>query len=118
MRFSLGRDDFGRLECRIGDAQEEHSVYAAEAEAALADLAAALGDLEISERRRGAFGSFPAGQYRWVFRRQGEMVRLAAMFLPQCRRRLPARLLEGEHPAAEALERCRAEIRRFRQRQL
>ncbi len=116
MRFSLGRDDFGRLECRIGDAQEEHSVYAAEAEAALADLAAALGDLEISGAGE-CIWLISSGQYRWVFRRQGEMVRLAAMFLHSVAVGYQ-RVCWGEHPAAEALERCRAEIRRFRQQQL
>jgi hypothetical protein len=116
MRFSLGRDDFGRLECRIGDAQEEHSVYAAEAEAALADLAAALGDLEISGAGE-CIWLISSGEYRWVFRRQGEMVRLAVMFLHSVAVGYQ-HVYWGEHPADEVLERCRAEIRRFRQQQL
>lgn len=116
MRFSLGMDDFGRLECRIGDDQEEHSVCAAEAEAALSDLAAALDDLETSGAGECVW-LISSGEYRWVFRRQGEMVRLAVMFLHSVAVGYQ-HVYWGEHPAAEVLERCRAEIRRFRQQQL
>jgi hypothetical protein len=48
MHFRLGTDEFGRLECRIGGDGEEHSVQAADAEAALADLSAALDELEAT----------------------------------------------------------------------
>lgn len=116
MRFSLGTDDFGRLECRLGDAQEEHAVYAADAEAALSDLAAALDDLETSGAGECVW-LISSGEYRWVFRRQGGKVRLAVMFLRSVAVGYQ-HVYWGEHPAAVVLGRCRAEIRRFREQQL
>lgn len=111
MRFSLGTDDFGGLECRVGDDQEERSVHAADPGAALAGLAAALDDLESS-----GFGEcvwpVSTGEYRWVFRRLGDSVRLAVMFMRSVAIGYQ-HVYWGEHPAAEVFEGCRAEIRRF-----
>ncbi len=111
MRFSLALDDFGRLECRLGDEQEMHSAYAADPDAALGGLSAALDDLEI----RGAgecVWLISSGEYRWVFRRQGASVRLAVMFLHSVAVGYQ-HVYWGEHPAEEAVGAIRAEIRRF-----
>jgi len=116
MRFSLGKDDFGRLECRIGDEQEEHSVYAAEPEAALNDLWAALDDLETSGAGECVW-LVSSGEYRWVFRREGERARLAVMYLHSVAVGYQ-HVYWGEHPLGEVLSQCRAEIRRFREQRL
>ena len=80
MRFSLEIDEFSRLACSFSDGEEEHTVYGADPPAALADLASALDDA-----RRDGFGEcfwpLSAGEYRWVFRRDGETLRLAVLFV-------------------------------------
>lgn len=111
MRFSLGTDDFGRVECRFGDDQEQHSVYAADPGAALADLAAALDDLESSGFSECVW-PVSSGEYRWVFRRLGDSVRLAVMFMHSVAIGYQ-HVYWGEHPASEVLEGCRGEMRRF-----
>lgn len=114
MRFSLGLDDFGRLECVVGDAQEEHTVWAAEPGAALADLAAALDDVDITGTGECVW-LLSGGEYRWVFRREKERVRLAVMFLHSVAVGYQ-HVYWGEHPLKETLSQCRAEIRHFRQK--
>ncbi|MCS7041273.1 MAG: hypothetical protein NZR01_00600 [Bryobacteraceae bacterium] len=111
MRFSLGTDEFGRLECRIGDDQELHSVYAADPDAALADLSAALDSLEASGAGECVW-LLSSGEYRWVFRRQAGNVRLAVMFLHSVAIGYH-HVYWGEHPSGQVLELCRAEIRRY-----
>ncbi len=113
MRFSLGRDDFGRLECVLGDEQEQHSVFGADPESALADLSAALDDLETSGAGECVW-LVSSGEYRWVFRREGERVRLAVMFLHSVAVGYQ-HVYWGEHPLREVLDGCRAEIRRARE---
>ncbi len=111
MRFALSLDDFRRLECQLGDEQEVHSVYAADPDAALDDLSAALDDLES----RGAgecLWLISSGEYRWVFRRLGDSLRLAVMFLHSVAVGYQ-HVYWGEHPAQEAIGAIRAEIRRF-----
>ncbi len=80
MRFSLGFDEFGRLACELQDDQEKRSIYGADAGQALADLSAALDDLD-----RDGYGEclwpISAGEYRWVFRREGENLRLAVLWV-------------------------------------
>jgi hypothetical protein len=110
MRFSLGKDDFGRLECVLGDEQEQHSVFAAAPEAALADLVAALDELESSGSAECVW-LVSSGEYRWVFRREGERVRLAVMFLRSVAVGYQ-HVYWGEHRLREVLDSCRAEIRR------
>jgi len=111
MRFSLGLDDFGRLECRIGDDQEEHALWAAEPEAALETLSAALDDLEISGAGECVW-LLSGGEYRWVFRRESGRVRLAVMFLHSVAVGYQ-HVYWGEHPLEETLEQFRGGIRRF-----
>lgn len=113
MRFSLRMDDFGRLECVLGDGQEEHSVYGADPEAALADLSAALDDLEISGMGECVW-LISSGEYRWVFRREGERVRLAVMFMHSVAIGYQ-HVYWGEHPLREVLETIRNEIRAARE---
>lgn len=112
MRFCLRKDDYGRLECVLGDEQEEHSVFGADPEAALADLAAALDDLELSGAGECVW-LISSGEYRWAFRREGERVRLAVMFLHSVAVGYQ-HVYWGEHPLKESLDELRAEIRRAR----
>lgn len=80
MRFSLGIDDFGRLACLFGDGEEEHTVYGADPQAALSDLAAALDDARLNGFGE-CFWPISAGEYRWVFRRDNQRLRLAVMYV-------------------------------------
>lgn len=113
MRFSLRKDDFGRLECVLGDEQEQHSVFGADPETALADLSAALDDLETSGSGECVW-LISSGEYRWVLRRVDDRVRLAVMFLHSVAVGYQ-HVYWGEHPLEEVLDRCRAEIRRMQQ---
>ncbi|MFZ5925914.1 MAG: hypothetical protein ACOYX1_00580 [Acidobacteriota bacterium] len=113
MRFSLRKDDFGRLECVLGDGQEQHSVFGADPETALDDLSAALDDLETSGSGECVW-LVSSGEYRWVLRRVDDRVRLAVMFLHSVAVGYQ-HVYWGEHPLVEVLDQCRAEIRRARE---
>jgi len=113
MRFSLRMDDFGRLECVLGDGQEQHSVFGADPETALADLAAALDDLEAAGAGECVW-LVSSGEYRWVFRREGERVRLAVMFMHSVAIGYQ-HVYWGEHPLRQTVETMRARIRGFRE---
>ncbi|GIU73233.1 MAG: hypothetical protein KatS3mg004_0320 [Bryobacteraceae bacterium] len=115
MHFRLGTDEFGRLECRIGGDGDEHSVQAADAGAALADLSAALDELEASGAA-GCVWLISSGEYRWAFRRHEENVRVAVMFMHSVAIGYQ-HVYWGEHPLHELLEIFRAEIRRYRGQQ-
>jgi len=80
MRFSLDTDEFGRLACRLEDEQEQRAVFGAEPQVALADLSAALDALE-RDGYGECFWPVSAGEYRWVFRREGEKLRLAVLWV-------------------------------------
>ncbi len=113
MRFCLRKDDFGRLECVLGDRQEQHSVFSADPESALADLSAALDDLETSGSGECVW-LISSGEYRWVARRVENRVRLAVMFLRSVAVGYQ-HVYWGEHPLQELLDQWRAEIRRARE---
>lgn len=110
MRFSLRKDDFGRLECVLGDEQEQHSVFGADPDTALSDLAAALDDLETSGSGECVW-LISSGEYRWVFRREGDRVRLAVIFLHSVAVGYQ-HVYWGEHALRGVLDDLRAEIRR------
>lgn len=80
MRFSLGIDDFGRLACTFSDGEEEHTVFCADPPAALAYLNAALDDARDTGFGE-CFWPISAGEYRWVFRRDKDRLRLAVMYV-------------------------------------
>lgn len=113
MRFSLRMDDFGRLECLLGDEQEQQVVFSADPQAALADLAAALDDLE-SNGAGECVWLVSSGEYRWAFRREGERVRLAVMFMHSVAVGYQ-HVYWGEHPVRQTLETMRGAIRRMRE---
>lgn len=113
MRFSLRKDDFGRLECVLGDDQEQHSVFGADPETALNDLSAALDDLETSGAGECVW-LISSGEYRWVLRRVDDRVRLAVMFLHSVAVGYQ-HVYWGEHALQEVLDGFRAEIRRMRE---
>jgi hypothetical protein len=72
-------DQFGRVTCELADGQTNAVVTASdrpEAVAALADALDALAANGIGE----CFWHEAAGEYRWVFRRNGESVRIAVMW--------------------------------------
>jgi hypothetical protein len=80
MRFSLALDDFRRLACTFADDQEEHTVFAADPPAAIASLLAALDDARTTGHGE-CFWLISAGEYRWVFRREGPSLRLAVLYV-------------------------------------
>ena len=79
VQLSMSSDEFGRLICSIGDGKSNAVVTAADLEEAASGLSAGLAALED-----GGAGEcrWPegVGEYRWVFRRVDDQVRLAVLW--------------------------------------
>ena len=79
MQVSLQTDEFGRLTCDISDAGSDAVVTASNMPSARNDLAVA-----VNSAIHGMFGECfweeACGEYRWVFRREQENVRVAIMW--------------------------------------
>ncbi len=79
MQLSFETDEYGRLTCGLSDGENQASVTAASLADAGADLVAAL-------RQTAADGCSECywieggGEYRWVFRREGEKVRVVVLW--------------------------------------
>ena len=78
MRLSIEMDEFGRLVCTITDWRSEAAIRTADPAAARADLLSALEGVE-SDGYSECFWREPNGEYRWVFRREGDRVRIAVL---------------------------------------
>ncbi|MBI5282855.1 MAG: hypothetical protein HY858_14315 [Candidatus Solibacter usitatus] len=79
MHISLTLDEHQNLVSRLADDQTTTTASAADAPEALRGLSEALDDLE--ENGFGeCFWSQSSGDYRWVFRRSEERVRLAVLW--------------------------------------
>jgi hypothetical protein len=72
-------DQFGRVTCNLADAETNAVVTASDRPQALAGLASAL-DALLANGIGECFWHEAAGEYRWVFRRTGEKVRVAVMW--------------------------------------
>jgi hypothetical protein len=79
MDFFFERDPSGRLICELVDDVSSATVTAANMPGAADGLRAAVGDAEA-----GGLGEClwlePAGEYRWMFRRDGERLTVAVMW--------------------------------------
>jgi hypothetical protein len=79
VEFSFSTDQFGRLTCDVSNGPESAVVTASDRSRAIADLSASIDALEqngIGE----CYWLEAAGEYRWVFRRIGQRVRLAILW--------------------------------------
>jgi hypothetical protein len=79
VEFSFSTDQFGRLTCDVSNGPETAVVTASDRLRAITDLSTAIDALE----RNGigeCYWPEAAGEYRWVFRRIGERVRLAILW--------------------------------------
>lgn len=78
-QFALEIDEFGRLVCRLSDAGTSTTACSAEVAAGLVGLTEAVDALE-QEGFGECFWFISAGEYRWVFRRHEDQVRIAVMW--------------------------------------
>lgn len=79
IRLHLDLDDFGRLACSLDDGEAITTACSAEVADGLASLADALADFD--ENGSGeCYWFVSAGEYRWVFKRLGERVRVAVLW--------------------------------------
>lgn len=79
MQLTITRDRFGRLECGIDDAGNHVVVTAADAVNASLELLAAVQDAEDAEYG-DCLWQEPAGDFKWMLRRNGETVTVAVMW--------------------------------------
>ncbi len=79
MNLSLETDHFGRLICSISHGGGEAVVTASNPSAAAADLAAAIEDA-VTAGCGECYWQEAGGEYRWMFRRDGDQVRLAVLW--------------------------------------
>lgn len=79
MQFTAERDAFGRMLCTVASGRNRATVTCANAEAASDALMAALDDT----RREGCGECVwpeAVGEYRWMFRRNDDIVTLVALW--------------------------------------
>lgn len=79
MRLAIQTDDFGRMICSVSHGDETAVVTAADFAKASSDLWDALDQLETSGLAE-CYCLESTGEYRWVFRRIGENIRVAVMW--------------------------------------
>jgi hypothetical protein len=72
--------DSGRLVCRLTDADGEHYLGASSREDAAQELGDALDDLEKNGTGE-CYWCDDASEYRWVFKRDGDLVKVAVLRL-------------------------------------
>jgi hypothetical protein len=79
MDLSMRRDVSGGLLCTLNDGEAEVMVTASAAFEAAHDLAAAL-DESTTEPFAECLWLVPGGEYRWMFRRQGERLTVVVLW--------------------------------------
>ena len=79
MQFVLETDNFGRLIGTLSDGRGEATVTSASIHPALAGLSSALDDLERTGRGE-CFWEEGGGEYRWVFARENDKLRMAILW--------------------------------------
>lgn len=80
MKFAFEAEAGGRLLCRLEDSDGSHLISSSQAGEAQAELMAALEDLETSSSSE-CYWRDDACDYRWLFKREGERLRLAILRL-------------------------------------
>ncbi len=79
MQFSLDEDEFGRLVCLISDGPTRATVTAANAIEAARELSAAI-QSALSAGTGEGFWEESGGQYRWLFRRENDRLRIVILW--------------------------------------
>lgn len=79
MQVALCTDQFGRLTCDLADDRTAAVVTASDTEQAKAGLIAALDKLRDTGVAE-CYWHESMGEYRWVFRRDGDAVRVAVLW--------------------------------------
>ena len=79
MHLSLASDEFGRLTCLITNGPEKGIATSSDVPRAASGLLEALESIEKSGLGE-CFWIEGGGEYRWVFRRDGDRVRVALMW--------------------------------------
>ncbi|MEO8659342.1 MAG: hypothetical protein ABI693_12780 [Bryobacteraceae bacterium] len=79
VHLSLQLDEFGRLACQLTNKESTATVSCADVREGLLALSGALDDVE-KDGAGECFWLRSAGEYRWVFRRLDEQVRLAVLW--------------------------------------
>jgi len=111
IHVSLQLDEFGRLACRLEDKESNATVSCADAREGLLALSGALDDLE-KDGTGECFWLQSGGEYRWVFRRLDERVRLAVLWCSSVAIGFQ-HVFWAECPYTELVGRLRAEIADF-----
>jgi hypothetical protein len=111
MQFVLEKDEFGRLIGTLSDGRAEAKVTSSDFPTAVGDLMVALDSAE-AEGRGECFWEEGGGEYRWMFAREGENVRLAVLW---CAGTLTGweHVFWTERPFAEVAATLRGEIGRL-----
>ena len=79
MQISLGADQLGRLVCAIAEGSEGATVTASDLPEAAAGLLAAIETVKTSGMSE-CYWHEGGGEYRWVFRRMDDDVRIAVLW--------------------------------------
>jgi hypothetical protein len=79
MTVRFGTDEFARLTCEMERGAVKATASAANREAAEAGMREALASVEVNGVGE-CFWQEAGGEYRWVFRREGENVRVAVLW--------------------------------------
>ena len=79
MRLTIRSDDFGRMICAIASGESEAVVTSAEFSDAAAALSKAIDELE-SGGTSECYWPEGVGEYRWVFRRVEDRVRIVVLW--------------------------------------
>ena len=79
MRLTLGTDDFGRMVCTAQHDGSEAVITASDAGGAVEALSKAVEALAESGLSE-CYWPAETGDYRWVFRRVGDVVRIAILW--------------------------------------
>jgi hypothetical protein len=79
VQVAFQRDEFGRLTCDLNDGATNAVVTASNMPEAQTSLATAI-DAVLSRGLGECFWEEACGEYRWVFRREQDKVRVAVMW--------------------------------------
>ena len=79
MEFTLANDAYGVLSCTLSDGANTATITGSSRDGASSDLAEALERLTTTGYGE-CYWHHAAGEYRWMFRREGEKVRIAVLW--------------------------------------
>jgi hypothetical protein len=111
MRASFETDEFGRLVCALDSAGSRTAIVATDARQAALDLLAAVDAAEI-QGCGDCYWRQPAGEYRWLLRRDGPRLRLAILWMTGVLTGWE-HVYQGESGFEEFVRDVRSQLRRF-----